>query len=116
MPSAAIPAARRFAKLPAWPVIRGHDVRQFVQACLLACTDAIPVARADLDPALRRVSVAAAVSPHDGQRTGAPRERGREPVHLLDGMDITRAMPVRYDAVMPDQHRPGKLADWQARG
>ena len=51
-------AERGLASLLAGPVIRGHDVRQFMQACLLAFTGAIPAVRADLDPALNSISVA----------------------------------------------------------
>jgi hypothetical protein len=52
----AAPAARGLAQLLARAVVRGHDVRQFMQACLFAFTDVMPVVGADLDPALRSVS------------------------------------------------------------
>src|SRR6516164_2505537 len=102
-----VPAARRLAQLLAESVIRGHDVRQFMQACLFAFTDVIPAVRADLDPALNSVSVAASLSAHHGYRAGVGRERSHEPVHPLDGMDVTRTMPIVYYAVIPDQHCAG---------
>src|SRR5215469_12347251 len=103
----AVPAARRLAPLLARPVIRGNDVRQFMQACLFAFTDVIPVVRADLDPALTSVSVAASLSTHHGYRAAVCPERSREPAHLLDGMDVTCTMLIVYYAVTLDQHRAG---------
>jgi hypothetical protein len=85
-----------------------------MQACLFAFTDIISVVRANLDPALNSVSVAASLSTHHGYRAGVCRERSRKPVHLLDGMDVTCAMLIVYCAVILDQHCPGQLADWQA--
>ena len=99
----AFPATRRLAQLLARPVIRGHDVRQFMQACLFACTDVIPVIRADLDPALSSVSMAASLSTHHGYRPGICRERSREPAHLLDGMNVPCALLIVYYPVTLDQ-------------
>ena len=103
----AVPAARRLAQLLAESVIRGHDVRQFMQACLFAFTDVIPAVRPDLDPALNSASVTASLSTHHGYRTGICWERGREPVHALNGMDVTCAILIVYYAVILDQHRVG---------
>jgi hypothetical protein len=38
---------------------------------------------------------------------GVRRERSLEPVHLLDGMDVTCAMLVVYYVIGLDQHRIG---------
>jgi hypothetical protein len=92
----AVPAALRLAPLFARSVIGSHDVRQFMQACLFAFTDVMPVVRADLDPALNSVSVAAPLSTHHGYRAGVCQECCHEPIHLLDGMDVPCAMPIVY--------------------
>ena len=111
----AVPAARRLAPLLARPVIRGHNVRQFMQACLFAFTDVVPVVRADLDPALSSVSVAASLSTDHGYRAGVCHECSCEPIHLLDGMDVPCAMPIVYYPVILDQYCMGQHADRQAR-
>ena len=79
-------------------------MRQFMQACLFAFTDVVSVVRADLDPALKSVSVAASLSTHHGYGVGVCRERSLEPVHLLDGMDVTCTMLIAYYAIILDQH------------
>jgi hypothetical protein len=89
-------------------------MRQFMQACLFAFTDVVPVVRADLDPTLKSVSAAASLSTHHGYRAGVSRERSPEPVHLLDGMDVTCTMLMAYYSIILDQHCAGQLADWQA--
>ena len=71
-----------------------------MQACLFAFTDVGPVVRADLDPVLNSVSVAASPSTHHGYRAGVCPERSREPVHLLDGMDVNCTMLKTYYAVI----------------
>jgi len=88
-------------------MIRGNDVRQFMQACLFAFTDVIPVVRAYLDPALSSVSVADSLSADHGYGAGVCPERSREPVHPLDGMDVTCAMLKVYCAVFLDQQCAG---------
>jgi len=95
-------AERGLASLLAGSVIRGHDVRQFMQARLLAFTGAIPAVRADLDPALNSISVADPLPARHGHRNGMCRERGHEPGHLLDGMDVTCAMLIGYYSVTFD--------------
>lgn len=90
-------------------------MRQFMQACLFAFTNVIPVVRADLDPELESVSVAASLSAHDGYGIGMSRERSLEPVHLLDRIDVTCTMLMAYYAVILDQHHGGQLAHRQAR-
>src|SRR5262252_7887939 len=81
----AVPAARGLAQLLARAAIRGHDMRQFMQACLFAFADVMPVVRTDLDPAQRSVSAAASASAHHGDRAGVCTKRSREPCHPLDG-------------------------------
>ncbi len=71
-------------------------MRQLMKTCLFAFTDIQPVVRADLHPALTSVSAAASPATHNGYRAGACRERGLEPLHLLDGMDVSFAMPIIY--------------------
>ena len=111
----AVPAACGLAQLIVRAAIGGHDVRQFMQACLFAFADAAPVVRADLDPALRSVGAAASPSTHHGYRAGVRPERSREPVHLLDGMDVNCTMLKTYYAVILYQHFAGQPADRQAR-
>jgi len=60
-----------------------------MQACLFAFTDVRPVVGADLNPALDSISVAVSLSTHHGYWAGICPERSREPVHLLDGLDVT---------------------------
>ena len=111
----AVPAVCRLAKLLARPKIGGHDVCQFMQACLFTFTHTIPAVRANLDPALNSVGVAASLSTHYCHLAGVCRKRSREPVHLLDGTDVNCTMPVAYNSAILDKHRPGQLADRQAR-
>ncbi len=82
-------------------------MRQFVQACLFALADVVSVVRAELDPALKSVGVAAPLSAHHGYGIGVCRECGLEPVHLLDGMDVACTMLKIYYAAVLDQHRGG---------
>jgi hypothetical protein len=82
-------------------------MRQFMQACLFAFADVVSVVRADLDPMLKSVSVTSSLSTHYGYEVGVCRERSLEPVHLLDGMDVIRAMPMIYQVIVRDQHRAG---------
>jgi hypothetical protein len=82
-------------------------MRQLMQACLFALTDAVSVIRADLDPALKGVSVAAAVSAHYDYGVGVCRERSLEPVHLLDGMDVSCTMLMVNYAIVLDLHCGG---------
>ena len=78
-------------------------MRQFMQACLFAFADVVSAVRADPDPSLKSISVTASLSAHHGYEFGVGRERRREPVHLLDGMDVTCTMPMAYYAVVLDQ-------------
>ena len=107
MTPTAAPAARGLAQLLARAIIRGHNVRQLMQACLFAFTNVVPVVRTDLDPALRSVSAAASPSTHHGYRAGVCPERSREPVHLLDGMNVICTMLIVYYAVIIYQHFAG---------
>jgi len=96
-------------------MIGAHDVRQFMQARVFAAADGVPVIRADLDPPLTGVGVADPPSAHHGYRVGVRRERGLEPVRLLDGMDVAGATPKINEAIVLDQQFGGQLAEWQAR-
>ena len=69
----------------------------------------------DLDPALNSVSVAASPSTHHGYRAGVCQECSREPIHSLDGMDVSCAMPIVDYPVILDQYCAGQQADRQAR-
>jgi hypothetical protein len=89
-------------------------MRQFMQACLFAFTDVVPVVRADLDPALKSVSAAASLSTHHGYRVSVSQEGSLEPVHLLDGMDVACTMLMVYYSIILDEYCAGQLADWQA--
>lgn len=100
----AVPASRRLTSLAGRPVVAGDDMGQFMQACLFAFTDVVPVVRADLDPALNSVGAAASPSANDRYRAGICRERCRKPIHLLDGNDVPRAMLIVNNAVILDQH------------
>jgi hypothetical protein len=94
MTSTAANTAHGLAQFPSRSIIRRHDVRQLMKTCLFAFTDIQSVVRADLHPALTSVSVAASPAAHYGDRAGASRERSLEPIHPLDGMDVSCAMPV----------------------
>jgi hypothetical protein len=52
-------------------------MRQFMQACRFAFTNVVSVVRADLDPALVSVSVAASLSAQHGYGIGMSRERSQ---------------------------------------
>lgn len=82
-------------------------MRQFMQACLFAFTNVVSVVRTDLDPPLKSVSVTATLSTHHGNGVGVCWESSLEPLHLLDGMDVSRTMPVVYYAIAHDQHHVG---------
>jgi len=82
-------------------------MRQFMQACLFAFADAVSIFRADLDPTLQSVSVAASLSTNHGYGVCVRRERGLEPVHLLDGLYVTYTVLVLYYGVILDQHCVG---------
>jgi hypothetical protein len=79
-------------------------MRQFMQACLFAFTDAMSVIRADLDPALKGVGVASSLSAYHGYRGSMRWESRLKPFYLLDGKDVSHAMLVRYSAIIHDQH------------
>ncbi len=105
-----IPAEPWFAQFPARSVIRAHDMRQFVQAGLLACADAASAVCADLDPARNCVGVAAPRSAHHGYRVGVGRERKAERVRLLDGDDLCCAIAMADYAIVHDQCQSGFFA------
>lgn len=82
-------------------------MRQFMETCLFAFTDIQSVVRADLHPALSSVSMTASSATHNGYRVRVYQERGREPLHLLDGMDVGCAMPIVYYPVIFHKHCAG---------
>jgi hypothetical protein len=55
MAFATVPAGPGLAQLTVWPVVGTHDMREFMETCLLALADAASVIRADLDSTLGRV-------------------------------------------------------------
>jgi mannose-6-phosphate isomerase class I len=71
-------------------------MRQLMKTCLFAFTDIQSVVRADLHSALTGVSVATSAATDNGYRVGATRKRSHEPLHPLDGMDVSYAMPMIY--------------------
>jgi hypothetical protein len=109
------PAARRLTQFPAGPTFGGHDVRQFMQARLFARADTPPVVRADLHPTVGGVGAADAPAARNGYRVGVRRKRGREPVHLLNGVKVGPGMPiVHYLIIRNRQHVASQPADRQA--
>lgn len=75
-------------------------MRQLMKTRVLALASIPPVVRADLHPPLSGISMAAPPAAHDDHRVGICRERSREPVHVLDGMDVRRALPKANQSVM----------------
>ena len=111
-PSAA-PAAQGLAQFLSRSIIRGHDMRQLVKTCLFAFTYIQSVVRSDLHPALTSVSVTASPATDNGYRVGASWERSLEPLHPLDGMDVSCAIPMIYYSSILHKHCAGQLADRQ---
>jgi hypothetical protein len=107
MTLAAACAARGLAQLISWSIIRGHDVRQLMKTCLFAFTDTHSVVRADLHPALTSVSTTASPAALHGYRVRVRWKRSLEPLHLLDGIDVTCATPVIYYPIVIHQDRAG---------
>ena len=114
MTFAAANAKHRFTSLLAWSVVGRDDMGQLVQACLLALPDVAAAVSAYLDSALKRICVTAPAPAGHGDGVGMRRECGPEPVHPLDGMYISRAIPIIYCIVALDQHFAGELAYRQA--
>lgn len=104
MPPATAPAAHGLAQFLSRSIIRGHDMRQLMKTCLFAFTYIRPVARADLNPALTSVSAAASPATHNCYRVGMCRERSLEPLHLLDAMEVSCAMPIIYYSIILYKH------------
>jgi hypothetical protein len=82
-------------------------VRQLMKTCLFAFTDIQPVVRADLYPALISVSVTTSPATHNGYRVGVRRGGSLEPGHLLDGMNVSCAMPIIYYPIILHKHYAG---------
>jgi hypothetical protein len=80
---------------------------QLMKARLFAFTDIGSVVRADLHPAPDGVSMAAAPATHNCYGVRVWREGCLEPLHLLDGMDINRAMPIGYYSIIHYKHCAG---------
>lgn len=115
MTSAASPAGWRLTKLAPGTLFSGHDVGQLMKTSMLARADAQPVPRADLHLSQTWIGPAHATTAHNGHRVGMCCERGPEPLRLLDGMDVGRALPMAYRSARVQQYRAGKLADRQTR-
>jgi hypothetical protein len=98
----AVSAEPGLPQLSSWPVVRTHDMRQFMQACVFAFTDCMSVVRADLDPAQKGVGVASSLSAHHGYRSSMGRESRPKPFYLLDGTDVSHAVPICYYAIIHD--------------
>lgn len=113
--SAASLAPLGLTQLLARPVVGGHDVRQLMQAGMFAPGDIEAVVRAQRHPAQDGVGAANSTAAHDGDGIGVRRERGLKPLHLLDGMNVDRALPVADDPVVNSKHRPSQLAGRQPR-
>ena len=79
-------------------------MRQLMKTCLFAFTDAKPVVRTDLHPPLTSVSATGSPATHNGDRVRVRRERSLEPLHLLDGMDVIRAVPIIYYPIILHKH------------
>jgi hypothetical protein len=82
-------------------------MRQFMKACLFAFTDIQPVVRADPHQALTSVSATASPATHNGYRTRVRRERGLEPLRLLNGMDVSCTTPIIYYSIILYKDRAG---------
>jgi hypothetical protein len=103
--SAAAPPAAGLAQFMSGSVIGGHDMRQLMEACLLAFTDAQSVVRSDLHAALIGVGVTASPATHHGYRVRVRAERSPEPFHLLDGMNVSCAPPGIYGLRILQEYR-----------
>lgn len=79
-------------------------MRQLMKTCLFAFTDTQSVVRADLHPALTSVSPAASPAAHDGYQVRVGREGSLEPLRLLDGMDVSSAMPIINYPIILHKH------------
>jgi hypothetical protein len=107
MTPAAAPATHGLAQFLSRAIIRRHDMRQFMKACLFAFTDIQPVVRADPHQALTSVSATASPATHNGYRTRVRRERGLEPLRLLNGMDVSCTTPIIYYSIILYKDRAG---------
>jgi hypothetical protein len=105
MTSTAVPTAHGLAQFIPRPIIRGHDMRQLMKTSLFTLTDAQPVVRADLYPALISISVADPPATDNGYRVRIRREGTVEPLHLLDGVNVTCTMPIIYYPIILHKHR-----------
>ena len=108
------PATYGLTQFLARPIIRGHNVRQLMKTCLFAFTDRQSVVGADLHPALKSVGAADSPAAHDGHRVCVRRKRNLEPLHLLDDMKVSRAMPIAYYLVVRNEQRASQSGDRQA--
>ena len=114
MTFAAATAKPGFTSLPAWSIVGRDDMRELVQARLLALPDVTAAVSAYLDSALKGIGVTASAPADHGYRVDMRGERGLEPVHPLDGMNISRAILIIYYTHALDQHLAGELAYRQA--
>ena len=99
----AVRAEPGLTPLPVRSVVRRHKVSEFMQARLFALSDAVPVIRADLHPALAGVGEADSPSAHHRDVVVVRGERGLERRHLLNGGDVAGAVLDPDDTVLRDQ-------------
>lgn len=114
--SAAVAALDRLTQLTLRTVVGCDDMRQFMQARMFTFADIEPIVRADLHPPLGGVRAADSRAAADGHRIRMRRECRPEPRRLLNGTDVSRAMPVMDSSAFFPEHRPGEFADRQTRG
>ena len=110
----AVPAARWLAQFLSRTMIGGNDMRHLMKTRLLAFTHIEPVVRPDLHPALTSIGAAASAATRNGYRLSICRERGPEPGHFLDGVDIGCAPTIVNYSIILHKHCRGQLAHWQA--
>jgi hypothetical protein len=84
---------RRLARFAARSIVGRHNVRQLVQTGLLALARTHSVVNADPYRPLTSICPTGSSTAHDGYRIRVSRERGRKPRHLLNGVDVCRALP-----------------------
>ncbi len=76
-----------------------HDVRQLVKTGLFALADTHSVLNADPDPPLIGVCATDSHATYDGYWIRVSREGSLEPRHLLNGVNVGRALPEIYRVV-----------------
>ena len=80
-------------------------MRQLMQARVFAFTDVHPVVRSDFHAALASISATASPAARNGYRVSVGAERGLEPFHPLDGMNVRCATPIIDDLIIRQKYR-----------